>query len=94
MLIEIVTFRLGTDADETAFLAADHRVQTEAIPNAPGFVRRTTARGADGEWVVVNLWDSEDDADGKWVEHPATREFMSFVDDTTLAVRRYTALVS
>ncbi len=62
-IIETIEFELGSPADEAAFLAADHRVQTEFIPFRPGIIRRTTARGVDGGWVIVNLWQSLADAD-------------------------------
>ena len=95
MVIEVVTFHLKDNADEAAFLAADARVQTEFIPNHHGFLRRTTARGADGEWAVVVLWYSDVDAEASmqmWDSHPVTRHFMSFVDPTSLVVRRYESL--
>ena len=60
-VVETATFRLKAGVDEDAFLASDRRVQTELVPNQPGFVRRTTAR-RDGEWVVVTLWASQRDA--------------------------------
>ena len=62
-VVEVTTFRLRLPegADEASFLALDKRVQTELVPNRPGFIRRTTAhRGAD--WVVVTLWASEAEA--------------------------------
>jgi heme-degrading monooxygenase HmoA len=60
-IVEIVTFRLAAGMTEEAFLALDRRVQTELVPNQPGFMRRTTARHGD-EWLVVTLWASEDAA--------------------------------
>jgi len=95
MVIEIATFRLADGADETVFLEADQRVQTEFIPNLPGFMRRTTARGSNGDWVVVSLWGSEDEAEAAWLlaEGDAVhREFMVLVDPKTLEVKRYSAL--
>jgi hypothetical protein len=57
-VVEVTTFRLPEGTDVPSFLALDKRVQTELVPNRPGFIRRTTARrGAD--WVVVMLWGSE-----------------------------------
>ncbi len=95
MLIEITTFRLVDGADETAFLKADERVQTEFVPNLPGFVRRTTARRPDGEWLVFVLWGSEQDAESAEklsLDHPATQAFNRFVDATTVQLNRYTTL--
>lgn len=63
MFIEIQTFRLPPGTTEDAFLADDARIQAELMRNAPGFVRRTTARG-DGEWLVLTFWGTEDQAQG------------------------------
>jgi heme-degrading monooxygenase HmoA len=95
MLMETVTFRLAADTDESAFLEADKRVQTEFIPNQPGFLRRTTARGHDGEWLVVVLWNSENDADTCTSQsdgHPATMAFTALLDSSTLRTKRYETL--
>jgi hypothetical protein len=60
-VVEVIRFRLADEVDDDAFLALDRRLQTELVPNRPGFLRRTTARRG-AEWVVVTLWWSEDDA--------------------------------
>jgi hypothetical protein len=60
-VVEVTRFRLAEGVDEDAFLALDRRLQTELVPNRRGFLRRTTARRG-GDWVVVTLWSSEDDA--------------------------------
>lgn len=93
MLIEITTFRLADGADENAFLDADSRIQTEFIPNLPGFVRRTTARGE--EWLVVTLWGSESDAlaaEELALTDPVVRVFDALVDASTVRTARYTTL--
>lgn len=92
-MIETLTFRLAPGVDETAFLEADRRVQTEFIPNHPGFARRTTARGADGEWLVVTLWSSAEaaDASGQLAEgDPIAAGFRALIEDAV--VRRYVTL--
>lgn len=95
-VMEVMTFRLQHDVEETSFLEADRRVQTEFVPNHVGFVRRTTARGdAGGAWVVVTLWASEADADAsasKGVDDAVVGTFMSFVDPTSVQVGRYRTL--
>lgn len=85
MLVETAVFRLAPGVDEADFLAADRRVQTERIPNQPGFLRRTTARGDDGTWLVITLWDSAESADA--FSHD---DFAGLVVDETTA--RYTTL--
>jgi heme-degrading monooxygenase HmoA len=57
-VVEITTFRLAGDRSAASFLALDKRVQSELVPNQPGFLRRTTAR-REGEWVVVTLWATD-----------------------------------
>ena len=54
-IVEVTTFRLAEGVTDESFLALDHRVQTELVPNQPGFLRRTTARHGD-DWLVVTLW--------------------------------------
>ena len=60
-VVEVTTFRLAESVTDDAFLALDKRLQTELVPNRPGFLRRTTARRGD-QWLVVTLWWSEADA--------------------------------
>jgi heme-degrading monooxygenase HmoA len=60
-IVEITTFRLAEGVTDGSLLELDRRVQTELVPNAPGFLRRTTARHGD-DWLVVTLWATEDDA--------------------------------
>jgi hypothetical protein len=91
-VIEIMRFRLAPDADDQVFEAADRRVQTEFAYRQPGLLRRTVARADDGEWIVIDLWQSREDADRcaqAWEGDPVTTEFMSFVDAGTVSVDRY-----
>ena len=57
-MIELQTFRLAADVDESAFRDDDARVQQEIAYRQPGLVRRTTARSSDGEWLVATIWQS------------------------------------
>jgi heme-degrading monooxygenase HmoA len=95
VLIENLTFRLAAGTDESAFLDADRKVQTDFIPNLPGFVRRTTARGDGGEWLVVTLWGSAEAADAatdQAVTAPEPSAFMALVDPASVTVTRYATL--
>ena len=60
-IVEVTTFRLAEGVTDESFLALDRRLQTELVPNQPGFLRRTTARHGD-DWLVVTLWSTEDAA--------------------------------
>ena len=94
-VVELHTFRLRPDADEAEFRAADYRVQTEFIPNHPGFLRRTTARGGDGDWLVVVLWGSEADAEAslqRAAADPVAGAFLAFVEPDSYSTARYATL--
>ncbi len=88
-------FRLRPEAEEAAFLAADRRVQEGFAYSQPGLLRRTTARGQGGSWVVIDLWRSAADADAcdaLWEEDQAAQEFMGLVDRPSVTVERYQPL--
>lgn len=94
-MIETMRFRLIPGSSEEAFRSADGRLQSEFAYQQPGLLRRTTAAGADGDWIVLDLWRSEAEADAaseRWVDDPVATDFMSFVDRATLQVDRYTTL--
>jgi hypothetical protein len=93
-VVEVTRFRLADGVAEDAFLALDRRLQTELVPNRPGFLRRTTARRG-GDWVVVTLWSSEDDAssfDHATVSDPLVLEFARQVAPGSLQSARYETL--
>ena len=93
MIIEHRTFRLAEGADEGAFLAADRRVQTEVAPFQHGFIRRTTARGGDGRWLVETLWYDEACADAAASEGGAAVDaFGSHVAVDSERIERWTSL--
>lgn len=95
MVIEIVRFRLAAGIDESAFRAADKRVQTEFAYQQPGLLRRTTARGPDGSWMVVDLWDGDADADRGnelWGRDPATEAYTRLIDPASVTTERFETL--
>ncbi len=91
MIVELVTFRPRADADPAALRAADAAVQAFAH-RRPGIVRRTVAVGADGEWLVLSLWQDLAAAEGAAdaaVDDPACAAFIALAQPTDFAVRRY-----
>jgi quinol monooxygenase YgiN len=91
-VIEILRFRLIEGADESAFLVADKSVQEEFAYQQSGLLRRTTARSDDGEWVVIEIWESAEAADAGAVNRdadPSVAVLKTFVDAATLSQVRY-----
>jgi hypothetical protein len=67
-------------------------VQEDFAYQQPGLLRRTTARSSDGQWVVIDLWRSESDADAwasKWDDDPVAERFMRLVDRASVSSERY-----
>ena len=94
-MIEILTFRLEEGTDEGDFLEADRAVQMEFAYQQPGLLRRTTARGSDGSWLVIDIWRSPEDADAcdrVWGQDEWTSRFMSLVDAASVRTARYEQL--
>ena len=88
-------FRLRADADEQAFRHADARLQAEFAYRQPGLVRRTTAKGAEGDWIVIDLWRSAADADAcaaRWDGDPVVAAFTALVDAGSVRTERYREL--
>jgi hypothetical protein len=94
-VIEVLTFRLAPGVDRATFLEADRRVQTEFAYHQPGLLRRTTAEGDDGGWLVLDLWRAACDADAcdaRWGQDPVTAGFMALVDRESVRTDRYSTL--
>jgi hypothetical protein len=93
-VIEVVTFRLGPAADESQFLEADGRVQTEFHYHQPGFLRRTTARRGD-DWLVLTVWGSGSDAEAAAEacrHHAAVARWATFLDRSSVVTTGYDTL--
>ena len=94
-VVEVITFRAAAGADDSAVQHADEHVQTEFAYQQRGLVRRTTARGANGEWLVVQLWQSAGDADAAASAartHASFDRLLRLIDHATLRVARYETL--
>jgi heme-degrading monooxygenase HmoA len=93
-IVEVTTFRLAEGVTDASFLALDRRLQTELVPNQPGFMRRTTARHGE-DWLVVTLWSTEEAAGAfqRAVEkHPLQVEFGHAVEAGSYHLARYATL--
>ena len=64
MLIVNATFRLVAGVSDDQFKAIDARFQEDFAYQQKGMMRRTTAKGEDGTWLVMTMWDSVESSDG------------------------------
>lgn len=91
-MIEIMRFRLRPDADEESFRTLEARVQTELVYQQPGLLRRTVAKSADGEWIVIEIWLTEGHAGAFAADRegaPLYTRYLSHIDSSTVWTNRY-----
>ncbi len=62
-VIAVETFRAAPGCAREELEALDARFQQEVAYQAPGLLRRTTAVGNDGSWLVVTVWADEESAE-------------------------------
>jgi hypothetical protein len=85
-------FRLRAETSENDFLATDRRLQTDFAYQQPGLLRRTTARSNNGQWLVIDYWRTEADADAcaeRWEQDQIAQSFMDLIDRTSIRVERF-----
>lgn len=82
-------------ADDTALRAANEEVQAAFAYQQPGLLRRTVARSAEGEWLVVTLWRTNAEAEEaaeRFGADPATEPLRRLIDPQSVSVSRYDEL--
>lgn len=92
-VIETIVLRLNADATPEAFAAANARVQSEYLPEQPGYNvgSRVTKLADDGTWTISLRWDSAADADASmasFMDAPATQDYLSLIDMNHMEMRR------
>ena len=92
MIVELLTFRVRPGVDEAEVRAREARAYEEFAMQQRGILRRTTAKGHDGEWLVVHLWAdlaSAEAAEAAAGAHPATAALHELAEPGSLSTRRY-----
>ena len=88
-------FRLLPGTSDDDFREADVRLQTEFAYQQPGLLRRTTARNNNGEWLVIDHWRSDRDADAcaeLWEQDQIAQSFMALIDRSSVRVQRFSTV--
>ncbi len=99
-VIETIKYRLVAGADLDDFIASDQAFQTGFSYRQAGLIRRTNARGGDGSWLAIEIWDSADAADAAKTAFDARREragdvvsaHMAHIDGGSVDVERFETL--
>lgn len=95
LVIELMKFRLAPGTSEEEFLRADRSLQQDFAYQQQGLMRRTTARGENGTWIVIDIWSTPDAAQAcaaKWDREPVTQRFMALLDRSSVQSERYMPL--
>ncbi|CZF84081.1 hypothetical protein GCE9029_04187 [Grimontia celer] len=91
-VIEIATFKLKEGVSYETFAPLDKAVEVEHVTKQPGFISRESAKGQNGEWLVVVHWETEADAEASmnsFMQAPAAGPFVEKIDTSTMSMKHY-----
>lgn len=91
-VIEIATFTLKDGVSYEDFAPIDKAVEMEHVSKQAGFISRESAKGQNGEWLVVVHWSTIEDADASmnsFMSAEAASGFMEKIDASTMSMKRY-----
>jgi hypothetical protein len=91
---DIVTFSLRTEISDETFIKIDARMQEWTYVNLPGIMRRTVARDAHGQWIVIQLFDDLTQCGTEYFSRNESlvSEWSACIDHSTVVARAYTLL--
>lgn len=95
--VEVMTFDTKEEVNLKAFSAANQKVETGFTADQKGFLRRITGVAEDGEQVVAVYWDNKENSDAAlqpFMDNPIAKEFMGFMDQSSVQMGRYQLLTS
>lgn len=90
--LETIRFHLREGVADADFLELNRSVENDYMAQRPGFVARTTARSADGEYLVTVHWKTAEDAEATiaaFFGAPETQGFIGAVDVSSVQSGRY-----
>ena len=98
-VIETISLKLRDGASADAFAAANAKVESEYLPQQPGFNvgSRVTSLADDGTWTITLRWDSAADAAASmegFMTAPATQDYLALVDVDSLAMGQTVEIAS
>lgn len=92
-VIEVVTVNLKEGVSYQQFAPLDQAVAIEHVSKQPGFISRESAKGQNGEWLVLVHWETTEDAEASmnsFMDAKAASDFVNNIDPSTMVMKRYT----
>jgi hypothetical protein len=89
-VVEIVTFSLNADANADAYLAISQKSGDWAKAH-PGFVSRQLARGEDGVWTDITVWDNAENAkasQASFMEQDFAMEMIGMIEKDSFSMHQ------
>lgn len=91
--IQVARFKLRDGVTDEAFMEAERAIRDGRIRQQPGYLGRETARGEDGEWLVLIRWETKENSEA-WSpifrQDPDGQTFAGCLDFTTMHQDHYT----
>jgi hypothetical protein len=85
-VIHTIRFRIKDGVEPAEALAVNERFQREVAPTLPGLERREAAVAADGEWLLINRYQTLETAQARnAASGPAAEAMMAMIDPTTMS---------
>lgn len=91
-IMEVTTFKLSADANQTAFAKRDAQVENDFTSKQPGFIKRQSGVDETGNYVVVVYWESLANADAsmsKFMGDASVADYAQMIDAPTMKMARY-----
>ncbi|MGI5453370.1 antibiotic biosynthesis monooxygenase family protein [Streptomyces sp. CA-249302] len=91
-IVETIRFKLRAEVGDADFQDRNRTMEKEYLRERPGFLARSTARSAEGEYLVTVHWATPEDAEatiGAFFGAPETQSFLAAVDLETVQPGRY-----
>lgn len=83
IVIEIVEFKLMSGVDEAAFIEIVNALEENFHSRQNGFISTELTKGKDGQWIMIQHWNSMEDAKEvikAMMKTPVTEDFRQVLD--------------
>lgn len=88
-VVEIAKFKLKHGVADADFLSEDKKVHEMVIKELPGYIKRTTVKSQDLEWVDLVWWNSLEEAQQAAkviMTDPKAKDWVSMMDQSAISL--------